>query len=489
MHYHMMGIGGIGVSALARFLKHHNHRVSGCDSSATGAEAVKLQSAGFEVLQGHSRDHIRSDVDALIISTAIPMDHPEVLAALERGIPVRYRIQVLGDLLETALSVGVIGTHGKTTTSSMITSALLGAGCDPSALIGSTLLELGGSNMRIGAGPLVAELDESDPRFQELRPKICVLTNLEADHIGLPGDLRPNFSWESLEQLTHAFEGFFNHLETAIYCLDWDRADLQQVSSGAKKQISYGLKEGADYQAVQVQYQDFGSSFTVVHHQKSGNLELGRVHLNVPGEYNLQNALAALTVCDLLGADFAQAAAALERFSGAGRRFDHKGTLNGALIVDDYAHHPTEVAVLLEAAKRSGRKVRVVFQPHRYLRTAQSWLELAHTLMTADEVILLDIYAAGETPIAGIHAQNISTAMHEKGHSSVHYLGDFETALQHLERDLHSNDLILTVGAGNITTFGPMLLERGRIEGEKRTGPKGAALSKTARERKDGREI
>lgn len=478
MHYHMMGIGGIGVSALARFLKHHNHRVSGCDSNATGAEAVKLQSAGFEVLQGHSPNHIGSDVDALIISTAIPMDHPEVLAALERNIPVQYRIQVLGDLLETATSVGVIGTHGKTTTSSMIAVALLGAGLDPSALIGSTLLELGGSNMRIGTGPLVAELDESDPRFQDLRPKICVLTNLEADHIGLPGDLRPNFSWESLEQLQGAFEGFCSHLETVIYCLDWDKANLQQVSSGAKKQISYGLKDGADYQAVNVQYQDFGSSFTVLHE----GLELGRVHLNVPGEYNLHNALAALTVCDLLGADFAQAAAALERFSGAGRRFDHKGTLNGALIVDDYAHHPTEVAVLLEAAQRSGRRVRVVFQPHRYLRTAQSWLELAHTLMPADEVILLDIYAAGETPIAGIHAQNISTAMQAKGHPSAHYLGDFETALNHLELDLHPNDLILTVGAGSITTFGPMLLERARIEGEKinREKPK---------EREDGRKI
>ena len=464
-HYHLMAVGGIGVSGLARLLQAQGHTVSGCDQNLTPLTA-QLETQNITVLQGHSSDHITLSVDELIISTGIRQDHPEVQAARAQQIPVRYRIEALGDLMRGVSSVGVTGTHGKTSTSSLTAVALMGGGLDPTAFVGSTLPEFDGSNVRLGGGPFVAELDESDPLFEFVVPQIAVLTNLEADHIGAGDAKRPNFAWDSLEHLTDAIVRYLERANTVVFCADWPNLNELVRSSGhsihasefnfstLEGAFSYGLSEGSFYRATQLEFTEYGSSFTVLR----GFEELGRVTLSIPGKHSIQNALAALACADLLGANYAGATKALENFRGAARRFDVKGTLRGALIVDDYAHHPTEVTATLEAARQSGRRVRVVFQPHRYLRTAEFWQGFADTLMAADDVLMLDLYSAGEAPIAGVKAENISNRMLERGHASTHFVGSFEGALEHLNRTLEPNDLILTMGAGDITTLGPMLL-------------------------------
>lgn len=481
-HYHLMAVGGIGVSGLARLLRAQGHRVSGCDQNPS--ELTKqLEQQGVTVFPKHSSDHIGSDVTELIISTGIRQDHPEVLAARVRGIPVRYRIEALGNLMANTVSVGITGTHGKTSTSSLTAVALMGGGLDPTAFVGSTLPEFGGSNVRLGSGPFVAEIDESDPLFEFVKPQIAVLTNLEADHIGAGDQKRPNFAWDSLEQLEVAMIRYLADSPTVLYCSDWKsleyvvgmsghmghRAQLEtwktlEPSRGSKRfdpriqdgwgAFSYGLEDGAFYRATLLEFSEYGSSFTFT---RAGE-DLGRVCLGVPGKHNVQNALAALAVNDLLGGDFAGATAALETFRGAARRFEVKGTRRGALVVDDYAHHPTEVTATLEAARQGGRRVRVVFQPHRYLRTAEFWEGFADALMPADDVLILDLYSAGESPIAGVKAENIALKMLEQGHASTHFVGSFENALEHLERTLEPNDLVLTMGAGDITRLGPLFL-------------------------------
>ena len=485
-HYHLMAVGGIGVSGLARLLQAQGHTVSGCDQNPSELTA-QLEQQGIAVLQGHSSDHIGPEVDELIISTGIKQDHSEVQAARARNIPVRYRIEALGDLMANTASVGVTGTHGKTSTSSLTAVALMGGGLDPTAFVGSTLPEFGGSNVRLGTtssggGPFVAEIDESDPLFEFVRPQLAVLTNLEADHIGTGKDKRPNFAWDSLEHLTQATVRFLSGATAVVFCSDWPQLEAVVRSSGhvihahdfkfptlepsrgsnrfdpriqdGWGAFSYGLKDGAFYGASLLEFSEYGSSFTLT---RAGE-DLGRVRLSVPGKHNIQNALAALAVNDLLGGDFAGATAALETFRGAARRFEVKGTRRGALVIDDYAHHPTEVTATLEAARQSGRRVRVVFQPHRYLRTAEFWEGFADALMLADDVLILDLYSAGESPIAGVRAENIAHRMLENGHGSARFVGSFERALESLERTLEPNDLILTMGAGDITRLGPLFL-------------------------------
>jgi len=466
-HYHLMAIGGIGVSGLARLLQAQGHRVSGCDTN-TSELTAQLERQGVTVFPGHSSDHISPDVDELIISTGIKLYHPEVLAARALGIPVRYRIEALGDLMAGTVSVGITGTHGKTSTSSLTAVALTGGGLDPTAFVGSTLPEFGGSNVRLGSGPFVAEIDESDPLFELVKPQIAVLTNLEADHIGTGDQKRPNFAWDSLEHLTQATVRYLAGASTVLYCSDWWNVleyvitksghnchqaefEIWKTLEGA---FSYGIQDGAFYRATLLEFSEYGSSFTFT---RAGE-DLGRVRLGVPGKHNVQNALAALAVNDLLGGDFAGAAAVLETFRGAARRFEVKGTRRGALIIDDYAHHPTEVLATLEAARQSGRRTRVVFQPHRYLRTFEFWEGFADALMPAADVLILDLYSAGESPIAGVRAENIALRMLENGHASTHFVGSFERALEHLERTLEPNDLILTMGAGDITRLGPLFL-------------------------------
>ncbi|WP_425429980.1 UDP-N-acetylmuramate--L-alanine ligase [Deinococcus hopiensis] len=432
-----MGIGGIGVSAFARLLSARGVRVSGCDAHASELTA-QLEAEGIAVSVGHDAGHV-GGVDVLIASEAVPKDHPELVAAREAGVEVRPRMALLNELLRAGPSVGVIGTHGKTTTTSMIAVAMQGAGLDPAAFIGGIVPEFG-SNARVGRGPFVAEVDESDRAFGTLKCETAVFTNAEDDHVG--GNQATY--WETVEEQHAAFAQFVAGARRVLYCADWP--GLGALCLGASERLSYGQGEGADYRAVNLRPDAEGTTFSVEHQGKV----LGEARVGLPGTHNVLNGLAALAVTHLYGGDFGQAVAALAAFQGPGRRWQRIGELNGALVIDDYAHNATKVAAAVQAARQTGRRVRVVFQPHRYLRTQQSWPRLADALMDADEVLVLDIAAASETPIPGIHATLVSERMSQRGHAGVRYLPDRAEVVRHLRATATGDDIIVTMGAGDV---------------------------------------
>lgn len=448
LHYHLIGIGGIGISAFARLLHARGHRVSGCDAALSGT-TEGLEAEGIPVQLGHAAQHVTAHplgkVDVVVASEAVPKDHPELLAAQQADIPVVPRMALLDELLRAGPSIGVIGTHGKTTTTSMIAVALLGAGLDPSAFVGGHVPEFGGSNARLGEGPLVAEVDESDKNFAGLHCETAVFTNAEDDHVGG----KQATYWETVEEQHAAFAQFVAQAGRVLYCADWQGKTgegLGPLLSEAAQKISYGTGEGCDYRAENVRPDTEGTSFTVTY---QGQV-LGEARVALPGTHNTTNALAALAVTHLYGGNFEQAAAALAEFAGPGRRWEKVGTLRGALIIDDYAHNPTKVAAALQAGHQTGRRVRVVFQPHRYLRTQQSWPELSRALMAADEVLLLDIAAASEAPIEGIHATLIRDRLQELGHQHVTYYPERAEAVRVLRETAQEGDLLLTMGAGDV---------------------------------------
>ncbi len=458
-HFHLMGIGGIGLSAFARLLKARGFAVSGCDEQPSELTA-QLVREGIAVAHGHHADHVLS-ADVLIASEAVSKSHPELLAARQSGVEVRPRMALLKELLAASPSVGVIGTHGKTTTTSMIAVAMSGAGLDPSALVGGIVPEFdpghGGSNARIGAGPFVAEVDESDKHFQYAVCQTAVFTNAEDDHVGGAEGSELATYWHSVEEQHAAFTRFVAQSERVLYCADWPGLEL--FAAGHSHALSYGTLAGSTYRAVKLRPDESGTAFTV---EKEG-ATLGEARVNLPGQHNVLNALAALAVNDLYGGAFGPAAAALSAFRGPGRRWQHIGSLNGALIVDDYAHNATKVAAAVQAAHQTGRRVRVVFQPHRYLRTQQSWPRLAESLMNADEVLILDIAAASEPPIEGIHATLISERLRQNGHKAARYCPRREDAVSYLRLSAAPGDIIVTMGAGDVWKLARELAEPERV--------------------------
>ena len=442
LHYHLLGIGGIGMSAFARLLTARGHRVSGCDQQP-GPQTAGLEAQGIPVAAGHDAAHVTAQpfgrVDVLVASEAVPKTHPELAAARAAGVEVRPRMALLGDLLAGGPSVGVIGTHGKTTTTSMVAVAMYGAGLDPSAFVGGNVPEFGG-NARTGSGPFVAEVDESDRGFAALGCETAVFTNAEDDHVG--GELATY--WATVEEQHAGFARFVAQSGRVLYCADWEGLDT--LCSGAREQLTYGQSEGADYRAVRVRPDESGTTFDVAYRGE----RLGEARVGLPGTHNVLNGLAALAVTHLYGGDFARAAQALADFHGPGRRWEIKGERGGALVVDDYAHNATKVASAVQAARQTGRRVRVVFQPHRYLRTQQSWPRLADALMDADEVLVLDIAAASETPIEGIHATLITGRMAQGGHQGVRYCPDRAAVVRELRDSARPGDIIVTMGAGDV---------------------------------------
>jgi UDP-N-acetylmuramate--alanine ligase len=378
-------------------------------------------------------------VDVLVASEAVPREHPELLAARAAGVEVRPRMALLGELLGGPDSIGVVGTHGKTTTTSMIAVALAGAGLDPAAFVGGIVPEFG-SNARVGAGPFVAEVDESDRGFAVLRCGTAVFTNAEDDHVG--GTLATY--WETVEEQHAGFARFVAQSGRVLLCADWP--GLEALCVGNHNRLSYGRSAGADYRAVDLRPDAEGTDFTVEYR----GTPLGAARVGLPGTHNVLNALAALATTHLHGGDFSRAAAALAAFRGPGRRWQRIGELNGALVIDDYAHNATKVAAAVQAARQTGRRVRVVFQPHRYLRTQQSWRRLADALMDADEVLLLDIAAASEAPIEGVHATLISGRMAGNGHAGIRYVPDRAEVVRTLRETAGPGDIIVTMGAGDV---------------------------------------
>ena len=437
-HLHFMGIAGVGMSGLARWYLADGYPVSGCDA-LDSPELHTLRRQGITAHLGHDAAHMDS-ADILVSSTAVPTTHPEIRAAHELGKPSLRRIELLARLLRERRSVTITGTHGKSTTTGMIATVFLKADLDPSVLVGGHLASLG-SNVRYGRGSwLVAEVDESDPGFAELPSEIAVLTNLEDDHIA--GEFSERRTYHaSLGDLEAAARSFAERAERVLYCADWP--ELAGVVAGLPQPVSYGLSARATYRAEIHELSGSGSHFSV--HTPTGSCQIS---LPIPGAHNVQNATAALAAADLAGLELQGAAEHLSSFDGVGRRWQRRGGVRGALVIDDYAHHPTEVQVTLETARHTGRRVRAVLQPHRWIRTARHWRALADAAGLADEVLVLDIYGAGEAAIPGVSAEQIVARLKDAGKRAEHHTA--ASAQAYLAETLAPGDLVITLGAGDV---------------------------------------
>ncbi len=448
---HFIGIGGAGMSGLAKILLELGCKVSGSDLHKSKI-TERLTHQGALVYEGHHPAHLHPGVDQVVVSSAIPPDNPELVLAMERGIPVLQRAELLAQLMRRQRSVAVAGAHGKTTTTSMISLVLEKNGVDPTVVVGGELNDIGG-NAKLGRGEfLVAEADESDGSFLKLHPHIAVVTNIENDHLDHYG---------SQEKIVTAFAEFLQLVPPvghAILC--YDDPELRKMAATCKcNVITYGLK-GGDYQVRDIHPDGMGSRSQV---WERGKL-LGQLQLAVPGSHNVSNALAAVVVGRLAGLNFPAIASALAVFRGAERRFQAVGEEAGIKVVDDYGHHPTEIAATIKAAREvhPGRII-VVFQPHRYSRTQLLHNQFGPAFAGADVVFVDEIYGAGEKPIPGVTARLIYDVVKERNRE-VYHLSSWDALLDQLVRVCHPGDMVITMGAGNIWKIGGELLARlGRL--------------------------
>ncbi len=448
---HFVGIGGAGMSGIATvLLGTGGYRVSGSDIKRS-AVVERLEAMGAVCSIGHEARTIDGDIDMVVVSTAISPDNPEVLEAKRLGIPLVKRGEMLARLMREKRGIAVAGAHGKTTTTSMTALVLEENGLDPTILIGGDLSNIGG-NAKLGRGEfLVAEADESDGSFLLLDPQVAVVTNIEDDHLDYYGHQ---------EKLVMAFQEFLHKVPAdglAVICLD--DPILKEMGEGLPcPVITYGSKDsGADY-VLQFFATKEGINCGEVYFRGE---RLGTMELHVPGYHNLLNALAALAVGRHLGLDFAEINRALHLFKGAKRRYQLIGEAQGIKVVDDYAHHPTEVKATLQAARSAhpGRII-AVFQPHRYTRTRQLYREFGQSFSKADMVILTDIYAASEQPIEGVHTKLIVKAVPRQEGQQIIYLPTLKDAADFLAKEARGGDLVLTMGAGDVWTLGGELLRR-----------------------------
>jgi UDP-N-acetylmuramate--alanine ligase len=435
---HFVGIGGIGMSGIAEILADRGFAVSGCDLRPSAATDLLIR-RGIRVTLGHDPSHL-AGVDLVVVTSAVRGENAEVDAARAKGMRVVKRKEILGALVNEKRGVGVSGTHGKTTTSAMIAVILEEAGLDPMIVIGGMLRNLG-SNAKNGAGDLaVVEADEYDRSFHELHPEIAVVTNIEADHLEYFG---------SFEAIVEAFEVFVEGIRpggVVVGCVD-DPAVAKLLKKIDQRVIRYGFSDAADVRAQNVSFDERGSHFEVP--------GVGWFRLFVPGEHNVRNALGAIAVARQLGVSATDTASALAKFLGVDRRFQILGEYAGALIVDDYAHHPTEIRATLNAARRGYPKRRIValFQPHLYSRTRDFAREFGESLGVADVALVAPIYAAREKPIEGISSRLIAEAA-----EGVEFLElSNDEIIEELRRRLESNDLFITLGAGDVNEISEAL--------------------------------
>ncbi len=447
-HVHLVGIGGVGMSALAQLLLERGHPVSGSDLRG-GRTTVGLEAMGARIHVGHDAAHL-ADADVVAISTAIPERNPELAAARQRGLPVLRRAELLAALIEGQRGLLIAGTHGKTTTTAMVTVALQAAGHDPSFAIGGRLHEAGTSAHHGSGDVFVAEADESDSSFLVFTPDCAVVTNVELDH---------HDHFAGVEAVDEVFRGFLAHRTAgapAIVCLD-DPGVRRLLDDIAEPVVTYGRDDAADLRILDEAYGREGSAFTL----RIDGEELGPVSLRLPGPHNVANAAAALGAARWAGADLAAAAEGLARYGGTQRRFQRLGEAAGITVVDDYAHHPTELRATLTAARQHhpGGRVVAVFQPHRYSRTAALGEALGEALAAADLAIVADVYGAGETPVAGVTGGLVADAAAARG-GTARFVSAGESLLEVVVEAVERGDLVLTLGAGDITELGPQLLRR-----------------------------
>jgi UDP-N-acetylmuramate--alanine ligase len=445
MAVHVVGAGGAGTSAIASTLVAMGHRVTGSDLK-DGRALDRLRAAGVTVSVGHDAGNLPDELDLVAVSTAIPSSNPEVAAAAGRGIRVARRSEVLAGIAARRDTIAVAGTHGKTTTSSMLVLILMEAGMAPSFIVGGDLNEIGSGAAWDDGRWMVVEADESDGTFLELPRHGAIVTNVEPDHLEHYG------SWANLRS---AFTTFVNATPgPVVLCVD----DPVAASLATEGTVTYGVTPGADLQMVDLTSGREGSGFSAVFR----GVELGRVDLPVAGGHNAANAAAALAMALELGAPFDAAAAALARFAGVARRFEHRGEINGIHFVDDYAHLPSEVSAAVAAALDGGwDRIVCVFQPHRPSRTAALWKEFADSFVGVDVLAVTDIYLSGEATRPGVSGKLIVDAVLDAHpRSRVAYLPGLNDVVRWLAGELRSGDLCLTLGAGDLTTV------PGRVLGE-----------------------
>jgi UDP-N-acetylmuramate--alanine ligase len=449
---HMIGIGGAGMSGIAEVLVNLGYQVSGSDIQA-GAVTRRLESLGISLAIGHREENI-GDADVVVTSSAVDDTNPEVLAAREQRIPVVPRAEMLAELMRYRHGIAVAGTHGKTTTTSLIASIFAEAGLDPTFVIGG-LLNASDSNAKLGASRyLIAEADESDASFLHLQPMVSVITNIEADHMDTYGG---DFS-----VLLRTFVEFLHNLPfygVAVLCLD-DPEVARLLPDISRTTITYGFAEGADYRVTDVEKLSLTTGFTVLRPEPHPPL---RLRLNMPGLHNVLNATAAVAVACDEGLSDASIESGLRNFQGVGRRFQVLGEMQlavgSALLVDDYGHHPTELAATLDAARQAWpeRRLVVIFQPHRYSRTRDLYEDFVNVLSRCDVLLLLEVYPAGEEPINGADGRALSGSIRQRGAVDPVFVAEIEEVPAVLAGIIEADDVVLTQGAGNVAALAQQL--------------------------------
>ncbi|RMH44035.1 MAG: UDP-N-acetylmuramate--L-alanine ligase [Deltaproteobacteria bacterium] len=445
---HFVGIGGMGMCGIAEVLINLGYPVSGSDVNRTEI-TEHLEAIGGKITYEHRADNVR-DADVVVTSSAIKGYNPEVEAARARKIPVIPRAEMLGELMRMKFGINVAGSHGKTTTTTMIAHTLMAGGLDPTAVIGGRVNGLGMANARLGTSDyVVAEADESDGSFLRLSPKVAVVTNIDAEHLDHYG---------TIDNVKRAFVDFINRVPfygIAALCLD-DPTVQSILPDVQKRYVTYGMSPQAHYRARNVRHEGLASRYIAWR----GAEELGEIELHMPGDHNILNSLAVLAVADFLDVPFATVAGALRSFDGVQRRFTVRGEARGVMVVDDFGHHPTEVRATLAGARAGfpGRRIVAAFQPHRFTRTRDQFHNFARSFHDADVVVLCDVFAAGEPAIEGATADLLAQAIREHGHKDVTYIPDRADVAPHLASIVRPGDLVITLGAGNIQlTCGELL--------------------------------
>ena len=439
------------MSGIAEILLDQGFNVSGSDRALSDV-TERLQNLGAVIFEGHRASNITNDVDTVVYSSAVQPENEEVVEAHRRKIPVVRRAEMLAEGMRLKYGIGIAGTHGKTTTTSMTSLVLMEGGLDPTVIVGGKLSGLGGTNARLGRGEfIVVEADEFDRSFLSISPTIAVLTTLETDHLDC---------YRDLEDIKSAFVQFANKVPFygfVVLCLD-EPALLDIMPNLSKKKIiTYGLNPQADVQAVDIRHKNNTTTYTLIRADK----ELVAITLQVPGKHNVQNSLGAIAVGLELGVPFEKIKAGIEKFTGVYRRWEKKGELNGISVYDDYAHHPTECRATLSGVKAGWRRrVVCVFQPHLYSRTRDFYEDFGKSFLLSDVLVVTDVYPAREEPIQGITGELIVNAAKQFGHKDAHYVPDKKQIPSFLRTVVKDGDIVITMGAGDIWKYGEEFLKQ-----------------------------
>jgi UDP-N-acetylmuramate--alanine ligase len=447
---HFVGIGGIGMSGIAEVLVNLGYAVSGSDLKSS-ASTVRLRSLGVRVHEGHRAEQVEGS-DVVVVSSAVKVSNPEVVEARRLQIPIIPRAEMLAELMRLKYGIAVAGSHGKTTTTSMVAVVLDRAGLDPTMVIGGRITAFG-TNARLGDSDLmVVEADESDRSFLQLSPVVAVVTGIDREHME---------AYRDMSDLEQAFVDFVNKVPfygASIVCLDEER--IQDVLPRIRRRhVTYGFSAQADVSAEEVELEGTGSSYRL----KLSGEAVAEVRLRVPGRVAVLNSLAAAAVARELGLGLPEIASGLESFSGVERRFQVKADAGGILVIDDYGHHPTEIRATLQTAKEAfGRRTVVVFQPHRYSRVHDLFEEFCRAFHQADLLLVTEVYAAGEDSMPGVSGKLLAEGIERHGHRHVRFVEDLDQAFSALKAELQEGDLVMTLGAGSVTGLSDRLVEVAR---------------------------